>query len=130
MSSQDDSNPETPEFAELGILDQEIDEDLLDEQPFGIIRLDAAGRILNYNLYEEKLARLNRRDVKGKNFFFEVAPCTRVRQFYGRFVDGVERRALKATFSFKFLFDHGTRNVEITLLYRSTDDTVWVIVRG
>lgn len=129
----DGTNPESadiPETVELGILSSEIDEQLLDEQPFGIIRLDSSGRILNYNLYEERLARRSRRDVVGKNFFFEVAPCTRVKKFYGRFIDGVERRSLKATFSFQFLFPHGERSVEISLLYRSEDDTVWVLVRG
>ena len=130
MTSLESSSDEIPELAELAIYETQIDEELLDEQPFGIIRLDSSGRILNYNLYEEKLARRSREEVVGKNFFFEVAPCTKVRKFYGRFLDGVERRSLKATFSFNFAFAHGDRKVEITLLYRSVDDSVWVIVRG
>lgn len=126
----DDSAPPGPTLVELGIRVGEIKESELDGQPFGVIRLDTAGRVLSYNLYEEHLARRDRRDVIGKSFFFDVAPCTRVRRFYGRFLDGVARRSLHATFGFVFAFAHGERSVEITLLYREEEDAVWVLVRG
>jgi photoactive yellow protein len=86
--------------------------------------------VLAYNLYEEGLARRHRREVVGKNFFTDVAPCTRVRRFYGRFLDGVARRSLRATFGFVFAFAHGERAVEVTLFYREETETVWVLVRG
>ena len=88
------------------------------------------GKVLSYNTYEEKLAKRSRHDVVGKNFFLQVAPCTKVRSVYGRSLDGVERRSLRARFDFVFELDDGPRPLEVTLLYREQDDTVWVIVRG
>lgn len=106
----------------------------LDAQPFGVIRLDRDGVVLSYNLYEERQARRKRRDVVAKNFFIDIAPCTRVKEFYGRFLLGVERRELNATFGFVFHFPHKTRNVDVSLYYKKgaqmRDDTIWVIIRG
>ncbi len=130
MRDESSGADQLPELAEMAIRGSEVDEATLDDQPFGVIRLDRSGRILGYNLYEEQLARLRREDVIGKSFFLEVAPCTQVRAFYGRFMDGVAKRSLKATFSFVFKFSHGERNVEITMFYRQQDDTIWVLVRG
>ena len=63
----------------------------LDALPFGVICVDRTGRILRYNLAESRLARLDRRQVLGRNFFRTVAPCTQTPAFEGRFrlfVDG------------------------------------------
>ena len=118
------------ELAELEILVTGLSESQLDQQPFGIIQLDADGRVQQYNLYEQQLAQLERSDVLGKTFFLRVAPCTRVKQFYGRFVDGVRQRSLRARFGFVFPFEHGERRVEIAMFYRHEDHSVWVLVRG
>lgn len=48
----------------------------MDGADFGIVRLDSAGVVGFYNLYESRLSGLNPEDVVGKNFFLEVAPCT------------------------------------------------------
>jgi len=100
----------------------------LDELPFGMIQLDRTGRILKFNQTEAKLARINRDRQLGKNFFDDVAPCTKVREFYGRFLQGVNNRALYETFGFVFKFDHGWRNVAITLFYAEKTDSVWVLI--
>jgi len=118
-----------PELAELGVFVTEVSEAQLDEQPFGIIRLDRNGRVVGYNRYEEELAHLSRAGVICKSFFFEVAPCTRVREFYGRFTEGIEAGAMRVRFEFVFPFAHGARNVQITMFYREADDSVWVLVR-
>lgn len=51
----------------------------LDRLPFGAIRLDKAGKILNYNQTEAELSGRKKESVIGKNFFTEVAPCGRTR---------------------------------------------------
>ncbi|NMO21706.1 PAS domain-containing protein [Pyxidicoccus fallax] len=100
----------------------------LDTLPFGMIQLDRTGRILKFNQTEAKMARINRDRQIGKNFFDEVAPCTKVREFYGRFQEGLARRNLYETFGFVFKFDHGWRNVAITMMYSDKTDSVWVLV--
>jgi len=101
----------------------------LDAQPVGIIRLDQRGVVLSYNAYEERRARRSRGDVVGKSFFHEIAPCTRVQAFYGRFLEGVARRELDASFGFVFPFPRGDRHVFITHFYQTADDSLWVIIR-
>lgn len=100
----------------------------LDSLPLGMIQLDATGKILKFNKAEAELARLNRRRQIGKNFFEDVAPCTKVKEFHGRFVEGVAKKALYETFGFVFKFAHGPRNVAITLFYAKATDSVWVLV--
>lgn len=107
-----------------------MEDGMLDEQPFGIVRLDPEGVVLSYNLYEAQLARRKREDVIGKNWFKEVAPCTAVQSFYGRFRAGIERRKLSESFEFVFPFPHEARKVDISLYYKDADSSVWVMVRG
>jgi photoactive yellow protein len=93
----------------------EIDFATLDLLPYGIIVVDEEGKILYYNAREEEIASRQREDVLGKNFFSEVAPCTQVREFYGRFEETMHRAGLVADFHFRFPFPERPREVEITL---------------
>lgn len=102
--------------------------DELDTVPYGMIQLDARGMILKYNAEESQLAQLPQREQIGRNFFQEVAPCTRVQEFYGRFREGVERQEIDATFRFHFEFKHRPRDVTVRLFYSKRTNTVWVIV--
>jgi photoactive yellow protein len=107
---------------------ENLSEQELDTLPFGMIQLDRTGRILKFNQTEAKLARINRERQLGLNFFDDVAPCTKVREFYGRFLHGLNQRSLYETFGFVFKFDHGWRNVAITLFYSEKTDSVWVLI--
>ncbi|NOK37808.1 PAS domain-containing protein [Corallococcus exercitus] len=100
----------------------------LDHLPLGMIQLDAQGRILKFNKTEASLARIQAREQIGKNFFYDVAPCTRVRQFFGLFQEGVRAKKLYQTFGFVFRFAHGARHVAITLFYSDKTESVWVLV--
>lgn len=101
----------------------------LDALPVGMIQLDRDGRILKYNRTESALARVAQEDAVGKSFFDEVAPCTRVQEFHGRFVEGVEHRNLHTIFDYEFKFADGRRkDVVISMFYSGTTDTVWVLV--
>ncbi|HKR00324.1 MAG TPA: ATP-binding protein [Pyrinomonadaceae bacterium] len=93
----------------------EIDFATLDLLPYGIIVVDEEGKILYYNAREEQIANRSREDVLGKNFFSEVAPCTQVQEFYGRFRETMHRAGLVADFHFHFPFPGRPRDVEITL---------------
>lgn len=90
----------------------------LDALPFGVVGLDAEGTILRYNLYESRLARLDRNQVLGREFFGEVAPCTAVESFGGRFQRMVRAGAAAAIERFDFVFDFrfGAQNVAIEIV--------------
>jgi photoactive yellow protein len=101
----------------------------LDALPVGVIQLDSAGTILKYNETESHLARRTAAEVVGKNFFDDVATCTRVQEFHGRFLEGVARRELNVTFGYRFRFrDERVKDVTITMAYRPESETVWVFV--
>lgn len=93
----------------------DVDFATLDLLPYGIIVVDEEGRVLYYNAREEEIAHRRREDVLGKNFFTEVAPCTQVQEFYGRFNETMHRAGLVADFHFNFPFPERPREVEITL---------------
>ncbi len=100
----------------------------LDRAPYGIIQLDASGRILKYNAVESKLASLRKEDAIGKQFFTEIAPCTKVQEFYGRFKEGVIHESLDTSFRFHFAFKQHPRDVTVRLLYTKRTRTVWVLI--
>lgn len=100
----------------------------LDQLPFGAIQLDAGGTILQFNEYEANLSNRRAPDTIGRNFFHEVAPCTNVREFHGRFVEGIARGDLRETFDFRFAFRQAPRDVRVTLFYSAPTRTVWVFV--
>ena len=100
----------------------------LDCLPFGAIQLDRAGTILQFNEYEANLSNRRAPDTVGRNFFTEVAPCTNVREFQGRFAEGIEKGELHVSFDYVFAFKPLSRDVRVTLFYSAPTDTVWVFV--
>jgi photoactive yellow protein len=85
-------------------LDKRTDREI-DQLPFGVIGLDPDGTILRYNLAESRLARLDRNQVLGKQFFGVVAPCTRGPDFEGRFRDFIAASDEDGILRFEFVFD-------------------------
>jgi photoactive yellow protein len=55
--------------------------------------------------------------VVGRNFFTDVAPCTRVREFEGQFRDLVRdpSRVRVCSFDFVFRFRHSEQHVTIVM---------------
>ena len=66
----------------------------LDALPVGVIQIDDAGVILQYNKSEGDLAGFRAEDVEGKNLFFELAPCMNNGLIYGKFREGVDGGSL------------------------------------
>lgn len=89
----------------------------LDELPFGVIELDAEGVVTAYNRAEAALARTQVENVLGRNFFTEVAPCTAVREFEGRFRQFIHSAEQLEQFDFTFTFRDGPVGVEIFMLH-------------
>ena len=106
-----------------------IGEKELDSLPYGVIQLDAQGTVLRYNAYEEGLSGLTRQKVVGKNFFKQIAPCTDMQEFYGRFREGVAAGELHCTFRYHFAFKRNPRDVTVTLLYNAREKRTWVLVQ-
>ncbi len=94
----------------------------LDALPFGVIVVDRAGIILEYNAYESELAGLTRARVLGRNFFHDVAPCTALRDFEGRFTDFLTSPETSIEpFEFEFPFARGTQRVSVVFVRLNFD---------
>jgi photoactive yellow protein len=89
----------------------------LDSLPYGLITLDAKGRVIHYNDTEARMVGLPKESVLGRSFFGDVAPCTRVREFQGRFEELVKDplRVRVQTFDFVFRFANGEQQVTIVM---------------
>ena len=102
----------------------------LDALPYGAIRLSPYGTVLSYNAAEGRLTGRAPDRVLGRNFFLDVAPCTDVQEFHGRFRELARGRgSLIYKFAFEFPFDPPAR-VSITLLRDRGDESVWVLVEA
>ena len=100
----------------------------LDARPDGMIQLDANGRILKYNAVESRLASLPQAQAAGRQFFTEIAPYTKVQDFYVRFKEGVIRESLDTSFQFHFAFKQQPRDVTVRLFYSRRTRSVWVMI--
>ena len=101
----------------------------LDALPCGAIQLDRDGTILQFNEYEANLSNRRAPDTVGRNFFHDVAPCTNVQSFAGRFREGVGKGDMHVIFPYRFDFEMAPRDVTVTLFYSKQSDTAWVFVR-
>jgi len=103
--------------------------DQLDALPLGAIQLDADGKVLKFNQYESTLSNLSKDRVVGRNFFRDVAPCTDVQDFHGRFKEGVARKQMHVKFRYHFAFKQNPRDVTVTLFYSTQSGSIWVFVQ-
>lgn len=106
-----------------------LSEAQLGAMPFGVIELDPDGVVLIYNKAEEALSGMASSQVVGKNFFRDVAPCTSVKQFEGRFRAFISSQSEPETFDFTFRFPGRTTKVSIAFV-RSERGSAFVLVKA
>lgn len=97
--------------------------------PYGIIELDPTGNVLIYNKAEEAISGKNSAAVIGKNFFREVAPCTSVKNFEGRYVEFLSSHSVTESFKFTFRFPERTTKVSIAFV-KSDHESAFVLVKA
>jgi photoactive yellow protein len=101
----------------------------IDALPFGLISVDADGTIEQYNAYESRLSRLSKERVIGRNFFRDVAPCTAVKEFQGRFERfAAEPGSGAESFDFVFPFAFGRQFVNVTFLRGAQNGQIKILV--
>lgn len=116
--------PDDLQNAMANISDEEVNNLM-----YGAIELDAEGTILRYNQAETELTGRKAEDVIGRNFFNDVAPCTRSNEFSGRFFEGVKTGEFNA--AFEYLFDHEMEptKVRIIMIRSAAKDTYWLLIK-
>jgi len=120
--------------AELGIVPAEdltsLPTDVCNRLPFGFITIDRDGVIQGFNAFETSYSGLTAPEVVGRSFFHDVAPCTSVKEFEGRYrrmveagTPGIER------FRYVFRFAGGERLVQVSMTYVPSEQRGILIVR-
>lgn len=103
--------------------------DQIDDLAFGAIQLDAEGTILAYNQAEGAITGRDPQAVIGKNFFNDVAPCTKSPAFYGRFQEGVRTGDLSTMFEYVFDYEMRPTKVKVHMKKALVGDTYWIFVK-
>ena len=100
--------------------------------PFGLLKLDPLGTILEYNMGQEAITGIRAKDVLGKNFFLDVAVCTQRPEFYGKFKEGLARGVLNQIFDYVFEYRMVPTRVRVHM-FTSTDQRgekiIWLMVK-
>jgi photoactive yellow protein len=101
----------------------------IDQLAFGAVQLDARGTILQYNAAEASITGRLGKDVIGKNFFRDVAPCTNAPAFKGVFDRGVRNGDLNTMFEYVFDYKMAPTKVKIHMKKAIRDDSFWIFVK-
>lgn len=101
----------------------------LDRIAFGAIELDKNGRILRYNSAEGDITGRNPKEVLGRNFFTEVAPCTDTPLFKGEFDKGARMGFLNKKFEYTFDYNMRPTKVKVHMKKSLSGDTYWIFVK-
>ncbi len=100
--------------------------------PFGLLKLDPEGNILEYNMAQEEISGIRAADVIGKNFFLDVAVCTQRPEFFGRFKEGLAKGVLNQIFDYVFEFRMVPTRVRVHM-FTSRDQRgakiIWLMVK-
>ena len=100
----------------------------LDVLPFGVIVVDKDGTIVEYNAYEREMAQIGARPVIGLNFFRDIAPCTAIQEFQGRFREFLSSDETRIEpFEFLFPFTRGPQKVTVVFVRLSNDNELGTI---
>jgi len=92
--------------------------------------LDHEALVVKYNKMEESWSRLDRKDVIGKNFFLDIAPCTQVHEFFGRYQQLLTSDvAALVQFDFVYMFNRGPVHVNISMSWNPEMGLARVLAR-
>lgn len=107
----------------------QMDDSQLNDLAFGAVQLDKDGNILSYNQAEGEITGRDPEEVKGKNFFTEVAPCTNTDEFFGKFKEGVASGSLNNLFEYVFDYKMTPTKVQVHMKKALQGDSYWVFVK-
>ena len=98
----------------------------LDTVPYGVIQLDAEGRVLSYNEAEAADTGWLATRPLGRDYFTDVAPSAFVAEIFGRYVEAFSTKECDQ--QFRFTFTHGDlpRTVQLRMFYSPRTATLWL----
>ncbi len=101
----------------------------LDKLAFGAVQIDKDGKIIQYNNAEGAITGRDPKAVIGKNFFNEVAPCTKSPMFYGKFIEGTRSGDLNTQFEYLFNYNMKPTQVKVHMKKAVVGETYWIFIK-
>lgn len=101
----------------------------LERLPFGAVLLDRTGRVTKYNMGEAAISGRTPDQVLGKNFFNDIAPCTKGHQFMGRFNQALAQGSINTMFEYSFDYKMKPAKVRVHMKSVSIDQGIWVFIK-
>jgi photoactive yellow protein len=108
---------------------KDMSESQIDQLAFGAVEIDRNGTILKFNTTEASITGRRKEDMIGKNFFDDIAPCTKTESFYGRFLEGVKNGELNVIFEYIFDYNMAPTKVKVHMKKAVLNDTYWIFVK-
>lgn len=103
--------------------------EVVDRLPYGVIRLDAAGMVTLYSARERELSGY-RKEVLGRRFFADIAPCLDNPGFSGRIERARAAGRLDVYFDMVGDLPGGQRDVAHRVrLVSASDGGTWVVMQ-
>ena len=106
-----------------------VDPSRIDRLPFGAILLDPQGRIVRYSKVEAEFAGRNPADVLGKNFFDEIAPCSKGQILFHKFFKGVAEGSINLLLDYRFDYGVAQAEVRVHLKSQETSKGIWMFIK-
>lgn len=106
-------------------LDRLTDEEL-DEIPYGVIQLNAEGRVISYNRAEAVETGWTHERPVHRDYFSDVAPSAFVAEIFGRYVEAFSTHQLDEMFRFTFTHAAMPRTIQLRMYYSVRSGTLWL----
>jgi photoactive yellow protein len=100
-------------------------ENEIDALKFGVVRMKADATVTLYNAFESNLSGLDKKNVLGRNYFEQVAPCTNNYMVAQRFLDIPE---MDAVIPYVFSFRMKPTSVRLRLLRSASAKSMYLLV--
>ena len=97
--------------------------------PFGAILLNQQGDVLRFNRAESFISGREPGDVVGKNFFNDIAPCTKGQVFYNHFFRAVADGQVNTMFDYHFDYKLSPMNVRIHMKSANASQGIWIFIK-
>lgn len=99
----------------------------IDQYDFGVVKMDAEGRVKTYNKYESELASIPQEDAIGKNFFTQIAPCTNNFLVAAKYLEHPQKR--DEVLDYVFTYRISPTPVQLRLLVDPESDNQYLLVK-
>ena len=97
--------------------------------PFGAILVNQNGDVLRFNQVESGISGRDAKDVVGKNFFNDIAPCAKGQVFYNHFFRAVADGQVNTMFDYQFDYKMTATNVRIHMKSADASRGIWIFIK-